>query len=151
MSADVAFRPAVISEKAQLESLQWRASLNNPGDRSALLGHADAIEIPVEQLADGHVFVAESAGAIVGFAAVLARGDGGAELDALFVEPTLWRRGYGRALVHHCIEVARRRGSAALHVVGNPHAEAFYNACGFDVVGSQETRFGVGILMRKTL
>ncbi len=151
MPGDVSFRAAATSEKRQLEALQWRASLNNPGDREALLGNPDAIEIPLGQLEGGLVFVAESAGAIVGFAAIVTRRDGDAELDALFVEPDLWRRGYGRALVQHCADVARRRGSASLHVLGNPHARAFYGACGFEVLGSEPTRFGVGLRMRKTL
>ncbi|MEO8257276.1 MAG: GNAT family N-acetyltransferase [Acidobacteriota bacterium] len=151
MTTDVALRSALISEKEVLEALQWRASLNNPGDREALLRHADAIDIPLDQLAAGLVFVAECAGAIVGFAAIAARGDGDSELDALFVEPNLWRRGHGKALLLHCVEAARHRGSAALHVVGNPHAQAFYRACGFELLGTTQTRFGSGLLMRKEL
>ena len=54
------------------------------------------------------------------------------DLDALFVEPATRRRGIGRLLVEHCASVAREHGSTALHVVGNPHAEAFYLACGFE-------------------
>ena len=81
----------------------------------------DFREIPA--LADGHVFVAERDGVIVGFAAVLPRPDGDAELDALFVEPSLWKGGVGRLLVEHCADVARGRASRILHVVGNPHAE----------------------------
>ncbi len=151
MTPHLSFRSALISEKKVLEALQWRASLNNPGDREALLKNPDAIEIPLEQLAGGLVFVAECSGAIVGFAAILARGDGDSDLDALFVEPALWRRGYGKSLIQHCADAARHRGSAALHVVGNPHAEAFYRSCGFELVGAEQTRFGAGLLMRKEL
>jgi GNAT superfamily N-acetyltransferase len=151
MTTDLSFRSALTSEKKLLEALQWRASLNNPGDRDALLENPDAIDIPLEQLAGGLVFVAECSGAIVGFAAILARGDGDADVDALFVEPHLWRRGYGKLLIQHCADVARGRGSAALHVVGNPHAEAFYRSCGFELIGTEQTRFGPGLLMRKGL
>jgi GNAT superfamily N-acetyltransferase len=149
--SDVSFRPAVTAEKTVLEALQWRASLANPGDRDALLDNPDAIEISLDQLAAGLVFVAERAGAIVGFAAILPRPDGDLDLDALFVEPALWRHGYGKALVEHCIEAARRRGASILHVVGNPHADRFYTACGFEQVGTEQTRFGPGLLMRRTL
>jgi hypothetical protein len=75
-------RPAVVSEQKELEYLQRRASLTNAGDRDALLAHPDAIELPLEQIATGAVFVAEQNGAIAGFATVLPRDDGGAELDA---------------------------------------------------------------------
>ena len=144
-------RTAVASEQKQLEELQWRASLNNPGDRDALLAHPDAIELPLEQIKRGGVFVAEVAGSVMGFAAILPRDDGDFELDALFVEPSAWRQGIGRALVDHCAAAARAAGAESLHVVGNPHAEDFYKACGFDMIGTQQMRFGIGLLMKKAL
>ena len=79
---------------------------------------------------------------IVGFAAVLPRTDGNAELDALFVEPTLWKRGVGRLLVDHCGDLARQRASRILHVVGDPHGEGSMSPCGFQTAGAIETRFG---------
>lgn len=142
-------RPAVLSEQNDLEDLQRRASLTNAGDRDALLAHPDAIALRPEQIAAGAVFVLEHKGIIGGFAALLPRADGGAELDALFVDPTLRRRGMGRLLVEHCSEVAHSQGSTFLHVVGNPHAEDFYIACGFTLTGTAETRFGPGLLMRR--
>lgn len=145
------FRAAERHEQGTLEALQCRASLNNPGDREALLANPDAIAVPLEQLANGQVFVAESPAGIVGFAALVPRDDGASELDALFVEPDCWRRGIGRALVDYCASVARAEGSMAIHVVGNPHAEDFYRACGFELTGTVETRFGIGLLMRKPL
>ena len=149
--SDVEVRPAQHTERSLLEALQWRASLANPGDRDSLLANPDAISVPVEQIALGHVFVAQCDGVIVGFAAVLPRPDGNAELDALFVEPTLWKRGVGRVLVEQCADVARRRESRILHVVGNPHAEGFYLACGFRTTGGVETRFGGGLTMQLAL
>ena len=150
-TANVRIREACASEHSTLEALQRRASLSNPGDREALLQNPDAIALPIEQITARHVFVAEREGAIVGFAAVLPREDGGAELDALFVEPRLWHQGIGRLLVDYCAGIVRARGSAVLHVIGNPHAEGFYKACGFNVTGSVETRFGVGLSMQRVL
>ena len=148
--SDFLIRCAVVSEQRELEALQLRASLTNAGDRDALLAHPDAIELPLDQIAAGAVFVAERDGAIVGFAALLPRPDGDVELDGLFVDPDVRRRGVGRSLVDYCVQVVRRQGSAALCVIGNPHAYDFYSSCGFKVVGTTETRFGSGILMRKT-
>ena len=149
--SDIVIRLALQAERSSLEALQWRASLANPGDRDSLLANPNAIALPAEQIADGHVFVAERDGVIVGFAAILARPDGNAELDGLFVEPTLWKRGVGRRLVDHCADVARRHASRILHVVGNPHAEGFYAACGFRTTGIVTTRFGVGFAMQRGL
>ena len=148
---DVIIRPAWPAERSSLESLQWRASLSNPGDREALLANPDAIALPIEQITNGHVFVAVRNGVTVGFASVLPRPDGHAELDALFVEPTLWRSGIGRMLVEHCVTVARERSSRILHVAGNPHAESFYIACGFRTSGNVDTRFGPGLAMQREL
>ncbi len=142
-------RPAVAAEQKALESVQRRASLNNSGDREILLANPDAIELPLTQITAGGVFVAELTGSIKGFAAILPREDGDAELDALFVEPLVWRQGVGGGLVEHCVAAAAALGAASLHVVGNPHAEAFYTACGFSVVGSRQTRFGIGLLMKR--
>jgi N-acetylglutamate synthase-like GNAT family acetyltransferase len=144
-------RRAFVSEQKELEALQLRASLTNAGDREALLQHPDAIEVPMEQIISGSVVVCERDGVILGFAAVLPRQDGEAELDALFVDPEARRCGIGRALVAHCAETARTQNSPALCVIGNPHAAAFYKACGFEIVGITETRFGPGLLMRKVV
>ena len=149
--SNIVIRPALETERASLEALQWRASLANSGERDSLLANPDAIALPAEQIADGLVFVAQREGVIVGFAAVLRRPDGHAELDALFVEPTLWKRGVGRLLVEHCAVVARTHASRILHVVGNPHAEGFYVACGFRTTGTVETRFGAGLAMQREL
>ncbi len=87
----------------------------------------------------------------MGFAAVIQRPDGGAELDALFVEPHLWKHGIGRLLVAHVARIARVRAASILHVIGNPHAKEFYTSCGFRATGTVETRFGVGLAMTKAL
>ena len=151
MDQAVSIRLARPDEQAALESLQRRASLGNPGDRDVLLANPDAIALPAEQIAAGCVFVAECGSALAGFAALVSRPDGGAELDALFVEPHLWRRGIGRQLVEHVAEVGRVRGANFLHVIGNPHAEGFYASCGFRMTGKVDTRFGMALDMRRPL
>jgi GNAT superfamily N-acetyltransferase len=148
---DVIIRPALVSEQKALEALQLHASLSNAGDRDALLAHPDAIELPIDQIASGRVFIAERDGTILGFATAIPREDGDTELDGLFVEPHSWAQGLGRLLVEHCVEVARAHGSAALHVVGNPHAKGFYLACGFELTGTVQTRFGAAPSLRKII
>jgi GNAT superfamily N-acetyltransferase len=145
----VSIRPALVAERGALEALQWRASLNNPGDRDALLANPDAIEIPAEQILRGLVFVAEVGSRTVGFASFLIRPDGDIDLDGLFVDPIEQRRGIGRALVDRAMAFAQAKGATALHVVGNPHAADFYLAAGFRRTGEVETRFGPGLLLQK--
>lgn len=128
-------------EHNELEDLQRRASLELPEYRDQLLVNPDAIYLPEGQIANGQVIVAEIAGGIAGFAAVV-----GGELDGLFVEPDLWGQGIGRALVDAATHEARRRG-LALKVIANPRARLFYESCGFSVEGEVETRFGPALRM----
>jgi GNAT superfamily N-acetyltransferase len=151
MRSDLLARLATPGERHELEALQRRASLANQGDRASLLAHPDAIDLPLEQIESGRVIVAEVGGTVMGFAAIIVREDGDGELDALFVDPTSWRQGIGRGLVEESAELAGSLGATSLHVVGNPHAEGFYAACGFVMLGTTETRFGRGLLMRLTL
>src|SRR5690348_14987025 len=104
---DITVRPAESLEREPLEALQRRASLNNPGDRQALLENPDAIALPLQQIMEGRVFVALRQQRIAGFSVILPRDDGDAELDGLFVEPECWRQGVGRALVEHGAHAAR--------------------------------------------
>ena len=120
-------RPARIEERQALEDLQRRASLANEEHRAVLLANPDAIELPVGQIERGEVFVAETDGQVAGFAALI-----GAELDGLFVEPELWGRGIGRALVDVAVHEARRQG-LSVSVIANPAALQFYEKCGFSV------------------
>ena len=117
-------RRAIVSEQRELEGLQRRISLTNAGDCDAFLAHPDAIEVPISQIAEGRVFVAEWNGVVVGFAAVEPRVDGETELDALFVNPKLRRRGIGRLLIKHCAGIARTRESAALTATSFLHTAA---------------------------
>ncbi|MEO6079585.1 MAG: GNAT family N-acetyltransferase [Steroidobacteraceae bacterium] len=147
----ISIRCAMPFEREALEALQRRASLANPGDRDAILAHPDAIEIPTLQLESGQVYVAERGNSIVGFAAILPRDDGDTELDALFVEPGMWRQGIGKRLIKRCEDAARSLGSGALRVIGNPHTREFYVASGFKSIGVCATRFGEGVVYRRTL
>ena len=55
----------------------------------------------------------------------------------------------GRALVEQAMARVRAEGGAALHVVGNLHAEKFYRALGFTDQGALETRFGSAMVMSR--
>jgi GNAT superfamily N-acetyltransferase len=136
-------RLARAEERDELEQLQWRASTALPDYRQQLEANPDAIHLPPAQIANGQVHVAELDGRVVGFAALV-----GGELDGLFVEPDLWRRGVGAALIDAATHEARRKG-LALTVIANPTARGFYEKCGFSVESEEQTRFGPGLRMSK--
>jgi GNAT superfamily N-acetyltransferase len=136
-------RLARSEERDELEQLQWRASTALPDYREQLEANPDAIHLPPAQIANGQVHVAELDGRVAGFAALV-----GGELDGLFVEPDLWRRGIGAALIDVATHEARRKG-LALTVIANPTARGFYESCGFSVESEAQTRFGPGLRMSK--
>ena len=138
----VEIRAATASEREALEELQRRSSMHQPMYREQLAAHPDAIELPEEQIAAGHVRVAEQYGAIAGFAVLLERSGDACELDGLFVEPDLMRSGIGRLLVEDAQRLARDRGATRIDVVANPQALEFYEAVGFVTTGTAQTRFG---------
>jgi GNAT superfamily N-acetyltransferase len=139
----ITLRLARPEEHEDLENLQRRASLELPEYREQLLDHPDAIHLPLSQIANGQVIVAEAGGVIAGFAAVV-----GGELDGLFVEPDLWGLGIGRVLVDAATHEARKKG-LSLTVIANPRARLFYERCGFAYEGEEQTRFGPGLRMTR--
>ena len=139
----ITLRFARPEEHEALEDLQRRASLELPEYRDQLLANPDALHLPPAQIANGQVIVAEFAGEVAGFAAVV-----GSELDGLFVEPDLWGGGIGKALVDAATHSARLRG-LSLTVIANPRARGFYESCGFSVEGEEQTRFGPGLRMSR--
>jgi GNAT superfamily N-acetyltransferase len=144
-------RAARLHEREALEDLQLQASLMGMQDRAALLANADAIDLPIDQIADGNVYVCEADGEIVGFAVVLPRADGQAELDGLFVRPDLWGEGYGRLLLEHGEAMARSWGATEMHAIAGPQAMGFYLACGFELTGVAQTRFKPAMTLVKAL
>jgi GNAT superfamily N-acetyltransferase len=140
-------RPAMQNERLALEDLQRRASLALDEYRDQLEANPDAIDLPAEQIERGQVMVAEYDDRVAGFAVVLIE-EGHSELDGLFVEPELWRRGIGKAMVEAAVHEARRQG-LALMVVASPTAREFYEHCGFAVEGDAVTRFGPALRMSR--
>lgn len=145
-------RPATQTDRDALIALMRRASLLWDDTRADLLANPDAIDVPPGQIAANQVFLAESAtGQLLGFAVVLPRDDGDAELDGLFTDPAHMRRGTGTALVAEAASRATAVGARHLHVTANMNALAFYRRCGFAQTGTTQTQFGPALLMRRAL
>jgi GNAT superfamily N-acetyltransferase len=91
-------------------------------------------------------FVAVVEDEIVGFATVGASHseDGTGELYAIYVDPSSWGTGAGRALIERAEVSLRESGfpTALLWVLeGNERAERFYRAAGWDRDGEKEDDF----------
>ena len=93
-------------------------------------------------------FVVEDGGEVVGFASVGASRDEGAEqeaeLYAIYLHPSRWGRGIGRALLQRAEESMRSSGfrRAILWVLeGNERGERFYQAAGWEQDGRKVEDF----------
>lgn len=148
----LAIRLAHPDDRLNLIEVQRRASLVWEDTRQQLLDDPDIIDLDEEMLANNEVFVAEVGERIVGFATMVAHDGNDAEIDGLFVEPDEWRKGIGKALVHHLEREAAAWGATRLHVLGNRNALGFYEALGFEIVGEKKTELGpIGLLLAKPL
>jgi len=90
-------------------------------------------------------FVAELEGEVVGFASVGASWDEEAEAEAqlysIYLHPSCWDRGIGRALLQRAEESMRSSGyrRGVLWVLeGNERAERFYRAAGWEQDGGRK-------------
>jgi GNAT superfamily N-acetyltransferase len=140
----LAIRLAHPDDRLNLIELQRRASLaGETGDvLRQLLEDPGLIDIDEELLANNEVIVAEIGDRIVGFASFIAQDGNDAELDGLFVEPSHWRQGIGRALIEAVERELVAWQATRLRVVANPNALAFYTALGFEIVGEERTPLG---------
>jgi len=96
----------------------------------------------------GATFVVEDGGEVVGFASVGASRDEEAEqeaeLYAIYLHPSCWDRGIGRALLQRAEESMRSSGfrRAVLWVLdGNERAIRFYETAGWEADGRKDDEF----------
>lgn len=146
-------RPALPDERAALEALQLRASLIWEEYRDDLAAHPDAIALTPGAIEQLRVRVATAVGseAPVGFAEWAVTSDSEWELEGLFVEPELMRRGIGGELLDDVLALAADRGVRRVAVVAEPHAAAFYERHGLVREGAVTTRFGPAVRMAVAL
>jgi N-acetylglutamate synthase-like GNAT family acetyltransferase len=97
------------------------------------------------------VIVFEHWGALAGFAVVVPRDDGAADLDGPFVEPDLWRGGIGRKLVEEAAQFARVLEARELFASANSRSAPFYAKCGFKPAGQLESSHGPISVMSRSL
>lgn len=142
-------RPARSKDHRDLEALLQHASLATGEQQQALMDNPDAMQVSVENLV--HTLVAEIDGRIAGFCTVLPLPGAAAELDALFIDPTFWRKGLGKALYSAAERQIELAGATSLTVVSGQYAQPFYAALGFDRAGVEMTRFGPAVRLSKRL
>ncbi len=134
-------RVAAHSEAAAISSLAIRSKAHwgysdefMEACREELTWSESQIDSP-----DYEFYVYEAEGRIAGFYALEHLGPGDAELEALFVEPDMIGRGYGRTLIEHAKGRASALGIRRITIQGDPNAESFYKAAGGVRDGQRES------------
>ena len=66
--------------------------------------------------------------------------EGSIELSALFVEPVMIGKGFGRHLFEHAVAESRALGAESIMIHSDPYAEKFYIRMGAEKVGDIPSR-----------
>ncbi len=128
-------RRAVESESNTLSALARAAKAFWPYTAAQLAAWRDDLQISAALIASSPTYVAELEGEIGGFYSLIQESRTW-NLEHLWVAPDRMRRGIGRALLAHAMEVAAQGGAASLAIDADPYAEPFYLACGARRVGA---------------
>ena len=118
-------RQALESEAKRLTAVAMRSKAHWGYAREVLDGWRDDLAISSKDIRDHPICVAVEDGELLGFYS-LRPSDGAWELDHLWVVPEYMRRGVGRALLAHAMEMALRGGASEIKVDADPNAERFY-------------------------
>jgi GNAT superfamily N-acetyltransferase len=89
----------------------------------------DDLTISPDFVRDNLVYVAENEAELLGFYALIIRGDQ-AELDHLWVAPAHIGTGVGKELFLHALQNAARRDITTVAISSDPNAEGFYRKLG---------------------
>ncbi len=118
------------SAEHQLLSSIARESKSHWGYSDAdMAAWAEELRVSARSIERQPTFAAETDGQVTGFFQ-LAQTNGGIEIDHFWVLPAHMGEGVGRALLARAVEEAAELGFRELAIDADPHAEAFYLACG---------------------
>ncbi|WP_448954603.1 GNAT family N-acetyltransferase [Labrys neptuniae] len=142
-------RSAKEEDRDALGALKLRSSLAWGDHVEELKALPEARQFPAEHLP--YAIIGEVDGVLVGFITIVPTIGCEAELEDLFVAPEAWRTGVGRNLVAEAESRAKALGVGSLHVVAGERARPFYEALGFQFIGTIATKFSLAVEMRKLL
>ncbi|MGC8534269.1 MAG: GNAT family N-acetyltransferase [Rhizomicrobium sp.] len=128
-------RPARLEEAHTLSELCKRSKAHWGYDAGFMALSEASLTIQPEQIAAGHVLVAEHEGRTVAVANLKPMGGGTIDLQHLFVEPDEIDHGIGRRLFGAACDLARTLGGTMLSILSDPYAEAFYKQMGATRIG----------------
>jgi len=133
-------RPAAANEASVLTNIAFDAK-RYWGYPEHWIKHWESdLTISSDFILDNHVYVAEDNGQIQGFYALIVTGDK-AELDHMWVKPTLIGTGIGKELFLDAMERAAELKVNAVEISADPNVAGFYRRMGATQVGETDASF----------
>jgi GNAT superfamily N-acetyltransferase len=126
-------RRAEASEAEALSAIARASKAHWPYAPEQIEAWHDDLTLSAELITAHPTFVALVDGVVAGFHQLLAGQDTWV-LEHLWVLPSYMGKGMGRALLQQATDFARRHGAQYIGIDADPHAEAFYAACGAQTV-----------------
>ncbi|MDJ0821713.1 MAG: GNAT family N-acetyltransferase [Paracoccaceae bacterium] len=114
-------------------------------DEAFLEACRDILRVTTEDLQDPCAVIKRD-GAFLGFVHVSVEGDQ-AQLEKLFVDPTVLGRGLGKALLTWAANAARAAGAQRMVIESDPGARPFYKGMGAKHIGSAPSEAVPGRLL----
>ena len=133
-------RPAAADEASALTSMALEAK-RYWGYPEHWIKHWESdLTISSDFIHDNHGYVAEENGQIQGFYALIVTGNK-AELDHMWVKPTLIGTGIGKELFLDAMERAAALKVSAVEISSDPNAAGFYRRMGATEIGETDASF----------
>lgn len=129
------FQRALVSEAPFLTNLAFASKSHWPYSVTQLKHWAPTLEVTPLDMAGCPTVIARSGDTVVGFYQLRNGAEGTMRLEHFWLLPAFMGRGFGRAMLANAAERARDLGAERLSIESDPHAEAFYLACGAVRVG----------------
>lgn len=133
--AGIRIRAARIGEARRLSELALRSKAHWSYTAEQIKRWREDLRVTPLQIRKSLVQVAELDGVVAGFF-VLEGAAPDSSLEHFWVLPAMMGRGVGRALLARAAALAAAGGASAILIDADPHAEAFYQACGAIRVGT---------------
>jgi GNAT superfamily N-acetyltransferase len=127
-------RRARAEEADALRDLAHRSKAHWPYSAEFLERVRPMLQLTPTDVREHEVWVLEVDGRVGGWHRITFE-RGRAELEDLWLEPSVIGSGLGRLLFEHAVGVARRAGATSMEWDAEPYAEGFYRAMGAEEIG----------------
>ncbi len=121
-------RPAIPAEANAISELGIRSKAHWGYSAEQMQVFAEELTLVPADIRLRSVHVLESKGRLIGYYALVPKSTAVMELEHLFVDPAELRRGHGRSLFAHAIDLASQKKYQRLAIQSDPNAEGFYVA-----------------------